>query len=102
MAFSAMAELCPCTPRPLGGSSDPGGRAMFADKIEAIGRAAWASLDGLARAVWQDLGAGTITSAEASSIIEAIEARRRALRRPAGGLSVPRVQVVHEGAERPP
>jgi hypothetical protein len=55
---------------------------MLADKIEAIDRTPLAALDALARAVWQDFGAGKLTDAEASTLTEAIEARRRALRRP--------------------
>ena len=60
---------------------------MSIEQIEAIGRAPASALDTLARAVWQDLGVGTITSAEASAIVEAIEARRRALKRPVQGHS---------------
>ena len=55
---------------------------MFADKIEAIGRAPLSALDALARAVWSDYGAGRTTEAEAAALSEAIEARRTALRRP--------------------
>src|ERR687883_549535 len=97
MPFSATAELCLRAPCPSGGSSDPEERAMLADKIEAIGRAPLAVLDTLARAVWQDLATGQLTEAEADAIVTAIEERRRAARRPAGGLSVPKVVVVREG-----
>ena len=62
--------------RPSGGFSDPEGRAMPIEQIEAISRAPLAALDALARAVWQDFGAGKLTEAEASTITEAIEARR--------------------------
>ena len=55
---------------------------MLTDKIEAISRAPAAALDALARAVWQDYAAGQLTEAEAATISEAIEARRRALRKP--------------------
>jgi hypothetical protein len=75
---------------------------MLADKIEAISRAPLAALDTLARAVWQDFGTGKITEAETNAIVEAIENRRRALRKPTGGPSVPKVSVVREGAERAP
>src|ERR671933_231455 len=85
-----------------GGSSDPEGRAMLTDKIEAIGRAPAAALDALARAVWQDFGTGKLTEAEAATISEAIEARRKALKRPVEAHSPLRVSVVREGAERTP
>jgi DNA-binding CsgD family transcriptional regulator len=75
---------------------------MLANKIEAIGRAPLTALDAVARAVWQDFGTGKITEAETNAIVEAIENRRRAARKPAGGLSVPRVSVVWEGTERAP
>ncbi len=75
---------------------------MSIEQIEAIGRAPLTALDALARAVWQDLGAGTITSAEASAIVEAIEARRRALKRPVQAHSPLRVSVVREGEKQAP
>ena len=68
--------------------------------VADIGRAPLAALDALARAVWQDFGTGKLTEAEASTITEAIEARRRALRRPAQAHSPLRVSVVREGVER--
>ncbi len=75
---------------------------MLTNKIEAIARAPLASLDDLARAVWQDLAAGRVTEAEADAIVTAIEERRRAARKPVGGLSVPRVSVVREVEKRTP
>ena len=75
---------------------------MSIEQIEAIGRAPLSALDGLARAVWQDFGVGKLTEAEASTIAEAIEARRRALRRPVQAHSPLRVSVVRESEERPP
>ena len=60
---------------------------MLTDKIEAIGRAPLAALDTLARAVWQDLGAGRLAEGEAHALVEAIEARRKALKRPVQGHS---------------
>ena len=70
--------------------------------VADIGRAPLATLDALARAVWQDFGAGKLTEAEAGTITEAIEARRRALRRPVQAHSPLRVSVVRESAERAP
>src|SRR5919202_4535924 len=75
---------------------------MLTERIAAIGRAPWSSLDTLARAVWQDLAAGRVTEAEADAIVTAIEERRRAARRPVSDLSVPKVVVVREGAARSP
>ncbi len=75
---------------------------MLADKIEAIGRAPLSALDALARAVWQDFGTGKLTETEADSIVEAIEARRKALKQPIQGHSPLKVVVVREEAERPP
>ena len=60
---------------------------MLANKIEAIGRAPLAALDILARAVWGDHAVGKLTDAEAQQLAEAIEARRKALKRPAQGHS---------------
>ena len=81
--FPLTAELCPHASRPSGGSSDPEGRAMpIVQHLETIARAPATALDALARAVWQDFGAGKLAEAEATTVVEAIEARRRALRRP--------------------
>jgi DNA-directed RNA polymerase specialized sigma24 family protein len=70
--------------------------------IETIMRAPAATLDTLARAVWQDFGAGRITEAEAGAMAEAIDARRKALNRPIQGQSPLKVVVVREETERPP
>src|SRR5919205_4486569 len=102
MPFSATAELCLRVPRPSGGSSDPEGRAMLTDKIEAIGQAPLQVLDAMSRAVWTDHAAGRLADAEAQALAEAIEARRRALKRPVQAHSPLRVAVVREGAERAP
>ena len=75
---------------------------MPIEQIEAIDRAPLVALDALARAVWQDFGIGKLTEAEASTITEAIEARRRALRRPVQAHAPLRVSVVREGAEPAP
>ena len=91
MPFSATAELCLMLPRPSGGSSDPEGRGMLTEQIAAIGQAAWASLDALARSVWVDHAAGRLADAEAQQLAEAIEARRRALKQPIPGQSPLRV-----------
>src|ERR687883_76853 len=85
-----------------GGSSDPGGRGMLTAQIETINRAPWGSLDTLARAVWTDHAAGWLSDAEAQQLAEAIEARRKALRRPVQGHSPLRVGVVREGSECQP
>src|ERR687885_1166477 len=102
MPFSATAELCPHVPRPSGGSSDPEGRVMSIEQIEMIMRAPAAALDTLARAVWQDFGAGKLTEAEAGTLTEAIEARRQALRRPIQAHSPLKLVVVREDTERAP
>src|ERR671932_2428237 len=103
MPFSATAELCLRVPRPSGGSSDPEGRAMSIEQhVADIGRAPLAALDALARTVWQDFGAGKLTEVEAGTLTEAIEARRRALRRPVQARSPLRVSVVRESEKRPP
>src|SRR5919202_3015783 len=102
MAFSAMAELFPHVSRPSGGSSDPEGEAMLADKIEAISRASLPALDALARAVWTDHGAGRLSDNEAQHLAEAIEARRRAARKPIQAHSPLRVSVVREAEKRAP
>src|SRR5919202_3428203 len=65
-----------------GGSSDPEGKVMLMDKIEAIGRAPLAALDSMVRAIWTDHAAGRLAHAEAQHLAEAIEARRKALKRP--------------------
>ena len=70
--------------------------------VADIGRAPLATLDALARAVWQDFGAGKLTEVEAGTLTEAIEARRRALRRPVQAHSPLRVSVVRESEKRPP
>jgi hypothetical protein len=75
---------------------------MPTEQIEAIGRAPLSALDGLARAVWADYAAGKLAEAKATALIEAIEGRRAALRRPVVRLSALQVVVVQEGAERSP
>ena len=75
---------------------------MLTDKIEAIGRAPLAALDVLTRAVWQDFGTGKLTEVEAAMLSEAIEARRKALKRPVQSHSPLKVVWVREAAERPP
>src|SRR5919201_2880075 len=102
MPFSAMAELCLHALRPSGGSSDPEGRAMPNDKIEAIGRLPLAALDDIMRAALTDHIAGRLSDDEAQAIYEAVEARRRALKRPVQGHSPLRVSVVREDEERAP
>ena len=47
-----------------------------------------AALDRIARAVWQALGAGEITEPEAAAASEVVEARRKALKGPAGGTRI--------------
>src|ERR671932_75659 len=102
MAFSATAEFCPHAPRPSGGSSDPEGRALPNDKIEAIGRLPLAALDDIMRAALTDHIAGRLSDDEAQAIYEAVETRRRALKRPIQAHSPLRVVVTREEAERPP
>ena len=75
---------------------------MPIEQIEAIGRAPLAALDALARAVWQDFGVGKLTEAEAGTITEAIEARRRALRRPVQAHSPLKLVIVREDIKRAP
>src|ERR687883_667221 len=88
-----------CTPRPSGGSSDPEGRAMsIVQHLEMIDRAPLQTLDAMSRAVWTDHAASRLADAEAQALAEAIEARRRALKRPVAALSAPRVVVVRESA----
>jgi hypothetical protein len=70
--------------------------------LETIARAPAAALDTLARAVWQEFAAGKLAEAEATTVVEAIEARRRALRQPVQGHSQLRVAVVREGEKRMP
>src|ERR687884_1680616 len=101
MAFSAAGgALPPCCRVLSGGSSDPEGRAMLTDKIEAIGRAPLAALDSMVRAIWTDHAAGRLADAEAQQLAEAIAARRRALRKPVQAHSPLRVSVVRESAEQ--
>ena len=75
---------------------------MSIEQIEAIGRAPLAALDAMSRAVWTDHAAGRLADAEAQQLAEAIEARRRALKRPVQAHSPLRVSVVREGEERAP
>ncbi len=69
---------------------------MPVEQVETIMRAPAAALDTLARAVWQDHAAGRLADAEAQQLAEAIEARRRALRRPEKGPAMLRVAVTRE------
>jgi hypothetical protein len=62
---------------------------MLTTQLVDITRAAPDSLDGLARAAWQNLAAGRISEAEADAIVTAVQERRRALKQLAGGPSVP-------------
>ena len=55
---------------------------MLTEQITAIGWAPLAALDAMSRAVWTDHAAGRLADAEAQALAEAIEARRKALRRP--------------------
>ncbi len=75
---------------------------MLTDKIEAIGRAPLAALDAMSRAVWTDHAAGRLADAEAQQLAEAIEARRRALKRPVQAHAPLRVCVVREGERQAP
>ena len=75
---------------------------MLTEQIETIGRAPLAALDAMSRAVWVDHAAGRLADAEAQQLAEAIEARRRALKRPIQAHSPLRVSVVRESAERAP
>ncbi len=75
---------------------------MPIEQVETIMRAPAAALDALARAVWADYAAGKLTEAEAGAVAEAIEARRKALKRPVQGHSPLKVVVVREEAEWPP
>src|ERR671939_1910314 len=68
----SFASCCHALP---GGSSDPEGRAMLTDKIEAIGRASLQVLDAMSRAVWTDHAAGRLADAEAQQVAETSEAR---------------------------
>ena len=74
----------------------------MATTLETIGQAPYRALDDLARAIWVDHAAGRLADAEAQILAEAIEARRRALKRPTHGHSPLRISVVREGAERAP
>src|ERR687884_557770 len=57
---------------------------------------------GPVRAALTDHIAGRLSDDEAQAIYEAVETRRRALKRPVQGHSPVRVVVVREEAERPP
>ena len=72
------------------------------DKIEAIGRLPLAALDDIMRAALTNHIAGRLSDDEAQAIYEAVEARRKALRRPIQGHSPLKVVVVREEVERPP
>ena len=69
---------------------------MLTQQIETITRAPLTSLDELSRAVWTDYAAGRLTETEATAASEAIETRRKALRRPEKGPAVLRVAVSRE------
>src|SRR5918912_834238 len=101
MPFSATVELCLMCRALPGGSSDPEGRALPNDKIEAIGQLPLAALDDIMRAALTDHVAGRMSDDEAQAIYEAVETRRRALKRPVQTHSPLRVVVVREEAERP-
>ena len=55
-----------------------------------------AQLDDLARAVWTGFAGGQVSEQQAHQLSEAVEARRRALRRPEKGPAVLRVAVTRE------
>src|ERR671926_1537656 len=74
----------------------------IAQHLETIARASLQVLDALSRATWADFGAGKISEAEASAITEAIEARRKALRRPVQGQTPLRVAVIRDEGNRAP
>src|SRR5919202_2357944 len=84
-----------------GGSSDPEGRAMPIEQIEAISRLPLAALDDIMRTALTDHIAGRLSDDEAQAIYEAVETRRRALKRPVQAHSPLRVVVTREEAERP-
>ncbi len=70
---------------------------MLVHQLEtAIAEAPVSALDQFARAVWAGLAADQLSETEAGRLCEAVEARRRALRRPPPGLTMPRVVVVRE------
>ena len=58
---------------------------MLTQQIEAISRAPAAALDDIMRAALTDHIAGRLSDDEAQAIYEAVEARRKALRRPVQG-----------------
>ena len=62
--------------------------------LETIGRAPLQALDAMSRAVWTDHAAGRLADAEAQALAEAIETRRKALKRPAQAHSPLKVVVV--------
>ena len=73
---------------------------MLTDKIEAIGRLPLAALDDIMRAALTDHIASRLSDDEAQAIYEAVETRRRALKRPVQAHSPLRVSVVREGEDR--
>ena len=75
---------------------------MLTDKIEAIGRAPLAALDDIMRAALTDHIAGRPSDDETQALYEAVETRRKALKRPVQGQTPLKVSVVREGAERAP
>ena len=75
---------------------------MPIEQIEAIGRLPLAALDDIMRAALTDHIAGCLSDDEAQAIYEAVETRRRALKRPVQAHSPLRVSVVREGEERAP
>ena len=75
---------------------------MLTDKIEAIGRLPLAALDDIMRAALTDHIAGRLSDDEAQAIYEAVETRRRALKRPVQAHSPLKIVVVREDAKRPP
>ncbi len=75
---------------------------MPIEQVETIMRAPAATLDVLARAIWTDHAAGRLSDTEAQQLAEAVEARRRAFRKPVQGQTPLKVVVMREDAERPP
>src|ERR671938_481035 len=102
MPFSATVELCLMCRALPGGSSDPEGRALPNDQIEAIGQLPLTALDDIMRAALTDHIAGCLSDDEAQAIYEAVETRRRALKRPVQAHSPLKIVVVREDAKRPP
>ncbi len=71
--------------------------------VETIMRAPLQALDGIMRAAYAELAANRMTDTELQTVAETVEARRRALKQPVGGLSVPKVVVlVREDEKRQP